>query len=698
MFDRSFARRMTTRVVLATLAISCARLVDSTEERGFVSSRAYARTVVDDARGSNDRFVGFSSGASKESPVKVAWLDSSSSDAVGSFKDARPVDVELAPPPTGAKDVGSFERRIPFAFPKGSDSESALSIELLCSNDQGATWRSYASVRANEGQNAFLFQAPRAGEYWFALQTRFKSGKTALSSTRAYRFEDPAQIEEIDALEEPTLDSVGLNENFSLAEDSEETLNAPELLSIGGDPLKIDNAAYAGETETSNAAPSANSTTDPQGANAPRPGKLKRLSFGKEEHTDRLMVLARWFQPEELEPQFRGEAKTLKVERAADPKGPWTTVGEDLSLDQPGYAWLATEEEMKPFYVRTVVVEQGVELVDATSSPLDVTAPGVRSALGSVKTPIPFPPGDSNSDAKDADSDSNSKSNATSDSEQTPGKLADSSELEHSRDEARAVALKTTTRYGTSENANLATATPRVNERPRIPAPTNPNEFSFNPLFTTGPSVLVRAAQTRYESGSSRRSVFTPPTRASRVGAIPPAEYRQSASQLAAKRAAEASKRAAEERRAQLAKMEEEAKYQKEHEMDVYSQKPELMEGRVFYMDKDGKMTTTPPPEFQQALGYTGSLDGIDWSHTTFESMPQGTIDAQGNVLPGQIVSPQETSANGAIIQGNAPGATYGEGAIQELSNAVPNGAYGGTTSTSSALPAQLPPRPTTAK
>jgi len=683
MFDRCFARRMSARVVVATLAFSCACLVDRTDERDSVSSRVYACTIINDSRDSDNRFVGFSNAGSQEPPVKVAWLDESpSSDVVGSFKNARLVDVELAPPKSSAKDVGSLERRIPFAFPKGADSESASSIELLCSNDQGATWRSYASVHANEGRDAFLFQAPRSGEYWFALQTNFKSGKKALSSTRAFRFDDPT--ESFDSFEEPTLESGGLNDSFALADDSDE-LRAPELLPIDGDPLMIDNTAYSDETEVSSGASSAGATSAAQErasstvareANAPRPGKLKRLSFGKEENTDRLMVLVRWFQPEELEAQFRGEAKTLKVERAPDPNGPWTTVGEDLALDQPGYAWLATADEMRPFYVRTVVVENGEELYDVTSSPLDVNAQGVRSALGAVKTPIPFPPNGSESSV-DAKSESTRENDETS-TEKTED--SSSNDLEDSREEARAVALKTTTR-STTQDENLASVAAPARERPKIPTPTNPNELSFNPLFTIGPRVLVHAAQARYDSGAGKRSVFTPPARSSRVAAIPPAEYRQSAAQIAAKRAAQ-------ERRAQLAKMEEEAKYQKEHEMDVFSQKPELMEGRVFYMDKDGKMTTTPPAEFQQALGYTGMPDGIDWSRTTFESLPQGSVDAQGNFLPGQVVSPQETSANGALIQGS--GAPI----------VVPDGTYpssDGTASGSSALPTQLPPRPTTA-
>jgi len=688
MFDRCFARRMSTRVVVATLAFSCASLVDRTEERGFFFPRACALTIINDSRDSDNRFVGFSNGASKESPVKVAWLDESpSSDVVGSFKNARPVDVELAPPKSSAKDVGSLERRIPFAFPKGADSESATSIELLCSNDQGATWRSYASVHANEGRNAFLFQAPRSGEYWFALQTNFKSGKRALSSTRAYRFDDPN--ESFDSYEEPTLEPVGLSESFALADDSEET-SVSELLPADGDPLMIDNAAYADETEVASSAPSAeaprraqetSNSTGSQETNAPRPGKLKRLSFGKEENTDRLMVLVRWFQPEELDAQFRGEAKTLKVERAAGPNGPWTIVGENLALDQPGYAWLATAEEMSPFYVRTVVVENGEELFDVTSSPLDVNAPGVRSALGAVKTPIPFPPGGSNASESLSDAKSESTSENFGASTEKDADSVATNDLEKSREEGRVVALKTTTR-GTSQDEDLASVVQPAQERPKIPAPTNPNELSFNPLFTIGPGVLVRAAQTRYDSGVGKRSVFTPPTRAPRAASIPPAEYRRSAAQIAAKRAAE-------ERRAQLAKMEEEAKYQKEHEMDVYSQKPELMEGRVFYMDKDGKMTTTPPPEFQQALGYTGMPDGIDWSRTTFESLPQGSVDAQGNILPGQVVAPQETSANGALVQGSV------------VSSGTSDGSYpssDGTTFESSALPTQLPPRPTTVK
>lgn len=620
----------------------------------------YAQNIINKTSDSSNSFQSFSTGHTEKA------TDLGSKDAVGTLDGAQTVAMEFPAPNSPAKQIDALSYRIPFVFPKGSDVNSAVAIELYCSADSGETWASYATVRSDEGKNAFLFDAPQPGEYWFVLKTKFKNGKVAYSSTRAYEFvdpnanaftgfddeplaensEEPTTEEQIDAPQLPSFDETLFVDETS-AQNAEKTNDKSNSFALNDD--SEENAK-----ETNAETKSANQGSGKEVKVTPRPGRLKSLSFGKEDKTDKLMVFVRWFTPEELEEKYRGDYVGLDVEYSLSANGPWKTVGKNLSIKENGYGWIAEADNMKPFYVRTVVTDsKGQTYDDVTVSPLDVTTPGVKDALGYVNTPVPFPADArkkttaKNSEDKEKNTKSTNAKNdgetgskpkgsrvrRTSSKEEVVAKSDEekAEEVEESREEMAKIAAK----------KNVKNLKP-PKSRPIVPAPTNPNQIEVNPLFTRGVGVLFRSAQTRYapDNSGAKRSIFTPPSQAARTAMVPPANQRKSAEQIAASRA-----------RAAREKMEKDAKYARDHEMEMLEQKPELMQGRIFYLDSNGNMTTTPPPEFLQASN--------DWQVTNVGDPvavgqdPNGFVTNNGFVNNGEppVYMPQNTDDYDASVR-----------------------------------------------
>ncbi len=587
----------------------------------FADAPLLAQSIINQSPGSSNRPGAFSTQTVK----KIAMRNSSANGSADSFAGYEREQLDLAAPKSAAKRIDGLTNSFPFSFPPDS-TNAATSIELLCSDDQGRSWISYDSVRASESRKAFQFDAPAPGEYWFALKTSFKDGKVAFSSTRAYRFE-----------EEPDDFSLGIDDGL---EDEENA--APPLLSLNpprDDALFVEETSAQSEDATQSPKARDESverkyeTPDP---NLPRVGKLKTASFAKEARSGKLLVVARWFKADEIEEQYRGAKGKLTIEHGPTPDGPWEPVGTDLSLEENGYSWYATELDMEPFYIRLVVTdENGKSVAEVSDGSLDANHPDVRKALEPVKTPVPFKeikvekPKDATDSTKKVGKDDRELENEISLINKTAAEgdeksKAEADDIERSRNE-----LKTTV-------DPKSTANVKRRERPFVPAPTNPNQLEINPLFTRGVGVLYRSAQTRHAPDApsgKKRSIFTPPSQTSRVSSIPPAQQRRSAAQIAA-----ANAKAARE------KMEREAKYAREHEMEMFDQKPELMEGRVFYMDENGNMTTTPPASFLQAQN--------NWQLTDVGepvAVPDGTpINADGQVINGapngQSVAPGMSS------------------------------------------------------
>lgn len=612
----------------------------------------FAQSIINKSNVSSNRFVGFSTQSNK----KIALCAANSYSVGGApndpFDAAERLTLDLPAPKAVPKEIDGGSYSMPFSFPQNANSTAATSIELLCSDDQGESWFVYDSVDAVDTRSAFEFEAPAPGEYWFALKTHFTNGKAAYSSTRAYQFNDD-------------LDDFALNDD------------APPLLQLHDDPLYIEETSAqeeeAAASESFALAEPKESEYETADPNLPRVGKLKSASFGKEEESGKLLVIVRWFKADELAEQYRGTGGSLTIEHGPTPTGPWEPVGKNLSLKESGYSWYATKLNMEPFYVRLIVTDEtGKSVAEVSCGALDANHPDVRKSLEPVKTPVPFKdlPTEKTEEAKHTSKYAESaepkedavaligKTSAEKNADDDEKVSDKASDIERSRSE-----LKTT------DDKKTKPETKQRCERPNIPAPTNPNQLTLNPLFTRGPGVLYRSAQTRHpceEPSGAKRSIFTPPSYAARAAAVPPAQRLQSSSQIAMAQAKEARER-----------YEKQARQAQENEMAMFEEKPELMEGRVFYMDEAGNMTTTPPAEFLQAQN--------QWQLTDVgEPVPVdgAQIGADAQVLSGSnaeppIYMPSNTDlydasarSGAAILPGN-PGSSSSP--INQRYDAAPN-------------------------
>lgn len=704
MFARSFGRNAARKALVRASAIGLAVLgtycpIDLAGAPP--SASLYAQSIINQSRGSSNSFQGFST----RRVEKIAALPSTPAPLASREQ------VGFAAPAASASAIDGATLRVPFTIPERSKTIGVKAVKLYYSADRGATWRQYDSVGPTDRRTEFFFEAPKPGEYWLALQTSLNNGAVTASSTRAFRFSQGKEPEDDVLLPlsedggEPTL---GLDDSdapslLPLSDGSEETLYmnetaAEEANSVSkgaganGSPNNFSLNDDSDEQEPP-APPAA--AEHAEGEIVPRPGRFKTLSFGKEAETDKLMVFVRWFRPDDLDEQYRGKKATISLDYGPTPEGPWTAVAKDLSLDESGYGWIATADNMKPFYVRaTVTDESGESWTDVTSDPLDVSTPGVKEALGVVNTPAPFATKKLQKTAsKESVVEKRAKPALDGGNEdgvelvRTTASEGETKATPAAKSESEADSIDKAREAGKSPEKEKAAKTRQpYRERPVVPAPTNPNQLEVNPLFTRGVSVLYRSAQTRYEpDNGGKRSIFTPPSQARRAASVPPAQRYRSPAQIAAARQREA-----------LEKMEKDAKYAREHEMEMLEQKPELMQGRVFYMDANGNMTTTPPPEFLQAsnewqissvgdpvpVGTDGAVPNVSANGGAIVSgaeppiyMPQNTDDYDASARSGAAIM------NPYVNQGEASGSSplndrYGTGAGQPAGTApqqVPN-------------------------
>ncbi len=676
----------------------------------FDGGTLLAQSIINETSVFNNRFETFSSG----SVEKIARLDGStpptaganaSDVATGSLSPSNKVELQLPAPKDPPRENVGANRRVPFAFPKSAEAQSATSVELFCSPDAGATWYSYAGVRPEDGVAAFLFEAPKPGVYWFALRTRFSNGSAAFSATRAYRFVEANETAKPNDSAGATVsgNASETSETFALNDDSNAAdappLGTPSAASSNDADAKssrlLDLARGTANGEKSSVGQETAETSSNAASTQPATGKIKSVGPAKEKGTDRLILILRWFRPSEIEEEARrGRPATIAVERAPSLDGPWTRVGEELDAEREWFAWPATDAETTPFYVRTVATDdEGNQWIDATPQPLDLSASWVQAALGSYKGPKFNVKKSSESENGDAENDADAEEKETNAS---VGKLGGGNkrlirnasstdsvdaEDENAEDESGVGSTKEKKSAKKSASTKRAQASAARRPRPKVPAPTNPNEFSLNPLFTQGFGVLFQAAQTRRGDGEAdaNRSIFTPPHRAPAASRVAPAEYANATASAARRRATAQAQ-----------------------DMSRYEKTPELMEGMVFYQDADGKLTTTPPADFQTA-GVEGAIGG-SFDGSFGASYPGGVgvgatafgtgSDGRPLVLPGDNetydANPNSAAATltnpaypNAATPGSSPlnhwgtpstGGVYPSGSYP--ANAVPSGAY----------------------
>lgn len=687
-------------------------------------SPTFAQSIINEIPQKSNRFAGFST----RSPQKVAWLDA---DDAGTKAASASVRLDLPAPTRPAKEIAGTRLPIPFRFREGSDRNASNAIELFYSNDGGASWRSFAKVGAADGVSRFDFDAPSSGEYWLALKTYFKDGRTAFSETRAFRFVGASTALPLPASEPPETDDLDddFNASFALNDDSDAVAAKSNGTSGGDYSTRLLALARGENEEPSRPKPTSAETPAPTAVDesqvVPHPGKIKSISVAKDKKTDEMIFVVRWFRPDELEEQYRGKPTTVAIERADSASGPWTTIVKDLKSEEFGYYWYPGTEEMKPFYLRSVSTDSdGNVWVDPLANPVDVGAQGVRSALGKTKSPAanaPKPPTQEEIDGvaeneKSGNDVSLIRNAAAEDEENAVSDGRDSFD-----DEEKSSKTKSTLKVGKrrdsaasafddeiergAESSRTTFSPPKP--RPNIPAPTNPNEFQVNPLFTQGIGVLFQAAQTRAGDGASggKRSIFTPPNRAAAVAAIPPAEYRSLA---AARRRQE----------------------EKARDMSTFEKSPELMEGMVFYQDENGNLTRTPPADFQTVSGdgfsadasgmFAGGIPSLGTSpdgtplllpsnNETYDSAPNSGAASLTNAVYPNAATPSASPLNGnyssATGYGVAPANVPQTQAIPQTSfgapGAVPtNGGYssaypnGGAAFRPNATRSAFPPRP----
>ncbi len=700
----------------------------------FDGGTLLAQSIINETSAFNNRFETRFETFSRGSVEKIARLDGSTATtdvasgaetktpgaATGSLSPSNKVEVDLPAPTDAPRENVGATRLVPFTFPQSADSQGATSVELFCSPDAGATWYSYAGVRPEDGASSFLFEAPKPGVYWFALRTRFANGSAAFSSTRAYRFVETRESGGTSATPGNSAGASGAanaTETFALNDDSADSgdvadaaadappLGTPDAASANGTEAKssrlLDLARGTAKGEKASVGTKNGETSESAAPTQPATGKIKSVGPAKEKGTDRLILILRWFRPSEIEEEARrGRPATIAVERGPSLDGPWTRVGENLDSEREWFFWYATDAETTPFYVRTVATDdEGNQWIDATPQPLDLSASWVQAALGSYKGPkfnVKKPSGDGTGDAKD------SAENADADAEKSgsvgklgSGKLgggnkrlirnaasstdsgdAEDADLENGNEENEnggdSTEEKTSAQAKKGASTKRAQASAARRPRPKVPAPTNPNEFSLNPLFTQGFGVLFQAAQTRRGDGESdaNRSIFTPPHRAPAASRVAPATYANASASAARRRAAAQAQ-----------------------DMSRYEKTPELMEGMVFYQDADGKLTTTPPADFQTA-GVEGAIGGsFDAS-----AYPGGVVggatafgtgaDGRPLVLPGdnETYDANPNSAAATLTNPAYPNAApQGVSSLNNWSapstggypaNAVPSGSY----------------------
>ncbi len=688
----------------------------------FDGGTLLAQSIINETSGFNNRFETFSSG----SVEKIARLDAPTApDAAsaatkapaatkGSLSPSNKVEVRLPAPTDAPRENVGATRLVPFTFPQGADSQGAASVELFCSPDAGATWYSYAGVRPEDGVSSFLFEAPKPGVYWFALRTRYANGAAAFSSTRAYRFVDAGGLDGSGSLGDlgKTNDAANATgaadatESFALNDDSNATdappLGTPPAASANEPEAKsnrlLDLARGTAKGEKSSVGKDADETSGTAASTQPATGKIKSVGPAKEKGTDRLILILRWFRPSEIEEEARrGRPATIAVERATSPNGPWTRVGKNLDSEREMFFWYATDAETTPFYVRTVATDdEGNQWIDATPQPLDLSASWVQAALGSYKGPkfnvkksMDDGTGDAKDDAENADSTDAGKTengaklgsgklgggnkrlirNAASSTDSVDAENVDAEDANEESGKSGDSDSGGSAKKAASTKRAQASAPRRP--RPNVPAPTNPNEFELNPLFTKGFGVLFQAAQTRRGDGESdaNRSIFTPPYRAPAASRVAPAEYANAAASAARRRAAAQAQ-----------------------DMSRYEKAPELMEGMIFYQDADGKLTTTPPADFQTAgvegaiggsfdASYPGGVGGASAFGTGANGQPlvlpgdNETYDANPNSAAATLANPAYPSASPSNNWGTpSTGGVYPSDVYP--ANAVPSGVY----------------------
>ncbi|MBO7726327.1 MAG: hypothetical protein J6S40_07630 [Thermoguttaceae bacterium] len=301
-------------------------------------------------------------------PIKLRSLEETLPD-----EETQLVDVVIPQTPP----ITLNRRNITVPFPATAyDAGSVVSKGLLYSDDKGGNWHEYGPMRTVTDNDAFPFEAPRDGEYYFALHLIHQDGTHTASRAQKYLIDTGSGITADAATGGGDRMVQGL---MSLTEKD----GTVQQTSAGGDALTA-------RLNENGAAPDPYAPSKNEIADVPYPGKIDKIQRGTSSSNGKPALSITWFAPYQC--GMSQSEGNVTIERAPTPDGPWTPVSEsakNIDINGAGYWFEAGENDVEPFYLRTVSnVKNGGEntqWLDTLDEPLSfATAAGGGTSVAEV--------------------------------------------------------------------------------------------------------------------------------------------------------------------------------------------------------------------------------------------------------------------------------------------------------------------------
>ncbi|MDO4586287.1 MAG: hypothetical protein Q4C95_03215 [Planctomycetia bacterium] len=418
---------------------------------------------------------------------------------------------QLAIPSSPAIVVKRNEFPIPFDLSSENTINPPIEIELFYTKVQNPNWISFGKIQTGSPEKVFHFKSQEDGEFAFVLQTTFKDGSKRFCPVLKINIAriESEKAKEIDPSKNP-LPLLNIAQNNSLLKDnsinnqskSENLSNSFEISSNDNNASKLENST----------------------AIEPFPGAIKTIAYEYTQN-NQTVIKIRWITPQEMGEE-KGNGEVVQLERAKSLEGPWQIIANQLDCNEAGYQWVATQYDAEPFYLKSITTDQYgkdwtyifpklIELAsilkfgnETAQSPLDES--------NSNETSTDQPQTDISGLSLPLQTEESQRPNqiqAWSDPPDIPApenhsnlEESQSGEPNDSSETTTTVSKKTSASTNSLENAKrklfdikFSQQTQQV--RPNVPPPTNPQQFSVNPLFTQGLGVIFQAQQARNPNG-----------------------------------------------------------------------------------------------------------------------------------------------------------------------------------------------------
>ncbi|MBR2694922.1 MAG: hypothetical protein IKE69_11990 [Thermoguttaceae bacterium] len=584
--------------------------------------------------------------------------------------------VDVVIPQTPA--VTLNRRNISVPFPSTAyDAGTVVSKGLLYSDDKGANWHEYGPMRAAGDTDAFPFEAPRDGEYYFALHLIHQDGSHTASRAQKYLIDTGSGIAA--AAEDQGSGDRMVQGLMSLTQKSETVRQT----GAGGDALtsRLDENGAAADPY----APSKNEIAD-----VPYPGKINNIRRGTSTANGKPAFSITWFPPYQCG-MSQSEGK-VTIERAPTPEGPWTPVSatsSDIDINGSGYWFEAGENDTAPFYLRTVssvkIGEENTQWIDTLKEPLSFgPAAGTQTAAAAA--------------APETDSAAGGGIQAWSDPKQ------ENEQKVAGRDTRDSVVDKTSSVNSSAPSANTsglaaqAQAESRTAARPQL---TDPHQLSVNPIFRYGLGVFTgkdssgnrlpdysnagnAPAYANQQAQEQTQELQLPPPLPPRPIWMTKQEYEehQRAYEMEVQqiRYAQAQREAFERQQKEMRNTAQgwNPNAQQATVTDISGNEFRISEGSVLYQDSNGNLSSTPLPEMTfpdqtfgggqfQNVGQPMTFDGMPAGGTVMQPIPNNAesfgspyTQQEQAISQNAAVNPYDASnmsalPNQSIIQENLP-------------------------------------------